>query len=164
MPRDTPVCLLPDELARRDAVLDALPDAEWTHLACHGEFNRHAPHLSALMLTDGKLTLAELQQCRLRMRLAVLASCWSSTAAVLPGNEMVCLPGAFLRAGARAVLASLWELDDKTNFRFMRDYYPAALRDGPVDGLAAVQRAWARSPEREKRMALRWAAYTVYGS
>lgn len=49
---------------------------------------------------------------------------------------------AFLRAGTRSVVASLWKVDDQATAEMMRHFYRALTdgRTGPAAALAAAQR------------------------
>jgi CHAT domain-containing protein/tetratricopeptide (TPR) repeat protein len=162
--------VLKDDEASRANVTRQLESAEWAHLACHGEFDPEAPHRSRLYLgrEEGRssvLSLAEVQRLRLdRLRLAVLASCWSSSASPLPGNELVCIPAAFLRAGSSAVVASLWGVDHVTATSFMEQLYAEIARRGVAAGLARVQRRWARASSVERNATAFWGGYVAYGN
>ncbi|WP_437754610.1 CHAT domain-containing protein [Sorangium sp. So ce1389] len=162
--------ILADGDAVPGAILAALERSEWAHFACHGLFDRAQPHRSRMLVSGpdgagGEIALAEIQRKRLdRLRVAVLASCWTSGAAVLPGGELVCLPAAFLRAGARGVLAPLWMVDDVQSAVFMADFYRAAAESPPPQALARVQRAWLRSGDGRRSTAFHWAAYIHHGS
>jgi tetratricopeptide (TPR) repeat protein len=163
--------VLKDDEAGLANVTHLLESAEWAHLACHGRFEPEAPHRSCLYLgrEEGRssvLSLAKVQQLRLdRLRLAVLASCWSSSASSLPGNELVCIPAAFLRAGARAVVASLWEVDNVMALPFMKQVYAEIAHHGVAAGLARAQRRWSRAaPSAEQRAAFFWGGYLAYGN
>lgn len=162
--------VLKDDEASREDVTSRLQSTEWAHLACHGEFEPEEPHRSRLYLGREKgrssvLSLAEIQRLRLdRLRLAVLASCWSSSASALPGNELVCIPAAFLRAGASAVVAPLWKVDDATATSFMKQLYVEIARHGVAAGLARVQSSWARAPAAEQNATAFWGGYVAYGN
>lgn len=160
---------LEDTAARPAAVLDALEKTEWAHFACHGIFDRAEPHRSRLLVggdgtTAGEVSLADIQLRSLgHLRMAVLAACWTASTAVLPGAEQVCLPAAFLRAGAKAVMAPLWQVDDTTSLAFMKDFYTAAASVSTPRALADLQRSWLRSGDEERSLAFHWAAYQHHG-
>jgi CHAT domain-containing protein len=94
-----------------------------------------------------------------RVELVVLAACWSTEAAVLPGNELVCFPAAFLDAGAGAVLGSLWEIPDAASCEFQDGFYGEATKTSPARALAAIQSRWAA----EGRPVFEWASYQLFG-
>ena len=60
---------------------------------------------------------------QLPARLAVLSSCRSGGGRILSGEGVQGLCGAFLSAGVRAVVATLWPVDDRTTSRLMELFY-----------------------------------------
>ncbi len=154
----TRLVALEDEHARREAVMQALPEAELAHFACHGEFHREVPHRSGLALHEDWLTLEDLQQLNMeRLRLVVLGACWGASTAVLPGREMVSLPVTFLRRGAESVIAALWKVGDAASLELARALYAGLGKADPVEALARVQREWCRERRPEQ-----WAPYVAY--
>jgi tetratricopeptide (TPR) repeat protein len=122
-------CDADDVLLADDAtiarVLDDAPLASMIHFACHGRFTRDNPHGSGLRLADGWLTLRQIGALRLRCRLAVLSGCETGLNLVSAGDELLGLLRVFLTAGADAVLASLWRVDDEHTVAFMTRFYQA---------------------------------------
>jgi hypothetical protein len=136
-----------------------LETADFAHFACHGIFNPLDPFRSGLLLKDRWLTIDELARVRsLRLDRVVLASCWSAITTVLPGREMISLPGAFLRIGARCVVSSLWRVEDPASPVFMKRLYSWFARCPAVEALAGAQRVFWRA----HRPTRQWAAYTVW--
>ena len=66
---------------------------------------------------------------KLDARLAVLSSCATASGRILSGEGVQGLCTAFLSAGVPAVLATLWEVEDRTTARFMDRFY-AGLSSG----------------------------------
>jgi tetratricopeptide (TPR) repeat protein len=150
------------------------------HLACHGTFNGADPLRSALEIGPGEQlsAAAVLQRLRLRADLVTLSACRSGVSAVLRGDEPLGLVRAFLGAGARAVLVTLWPVEDASARLLMERLYQALLEDpqrSPGAALQAAQR-WLRAltPDQLARLipgapALQcadpaiWAAYVVIG-
>ena len=111
------------------------------HLATHGYFDRLNPLFSWLELepdeiNDGQLEVHEILEMRLDAQLITLSACQTALAgglvADLPvGDEFVGLTRAFLSSGGRSVLATLWEVDDRSSVQLMRHFY-SQLSDDPV--------------------------------
>src|SRR5207302_10444138 len=103
------------------------------HLATHAVFSKFNPMLSALDLEpggseDGKLQVHEILDLRLNASLVTLSACDTARASgyfseAPAGGELVGLTHAFLFAGSRSVLATLWEVDDQSTARLMRGFY-----------------------------------------
>jgi hypothetical protein len=123
----------PDPLIRKgnDARIDvyrAAADADVVHLACHGFHLSDYPDFSGLRLsgptgTPAMLWYSDVADTRLTASLVVLGACHAGTGEVLSGSEYIGLPGALLAAGAKSVLAPLWEVDDEITARMMESFY-----------------------------------------
>jgi tetratricopeptide (TPR) repeat protein len=99
--------------ATREAVLAALPDHSWLHLACHGIQHQADASRSAFLLHDQPLTLAALTQLSLPdMDLAYLAACQTAAGDLRLPDEGLHLAGVLQLAGYRHVLATLWNISD----------------------------------------------------
>src|SRR5262249_873514 len=86
--------------------------------------------------------------------------CWSSTATVLPGREMIGLPMTFLRKGVRFVVASLWQVNDASSPAFVRQLYSAFPEGGCPEALAQTQRTWWEDEWKPST----WAGYMAFAS
>jgi CHAT domain-containing protein len=113
----------------------------WLHLACHGEFDLDDPLRSWLEIGPGeRLSAAEvLDEFVLDAELVVLSACRSGISRVLRGDEPMGLVRAFLSAGARAVLVTLWPVEDSSARMLMEHFYSALLAGS--DPSAALREA-----------------------
>jgi CHAT domain-containing protein len=97
------------------------------HIATHAQFVPGRPEDSFLVLGTGdKLTIPQIQtlQDLGDVQLVVLSAC--ETALGGPdqdGVEISGLSSYFLNAGAKAVMASLWTVDDASTSQLMRSFY-----------------------------------------
>ena len=71
---------------------------------------------------DYILTMADVLQAKLRARLVVLRCCQSARGEI-KAEGVVGIARAFLGAGARSVLVSLWALEDEATLEFMKRFY-----------------------------------------
>jgi CHAT domain-containing protein len=102
------------------------------HLATHGSFNIGTPDESFLIFGDGdRLTLREIETWALKgVDLVVLSACETGVGGKLgDGTEVLGLGYQFQNAGARAVIASLWTVDDGGTQKLMDAFY-ANLKKG----------------------------------
>ena len=141
------------------------------HLATHGYFNKLNPLLSGVMLepdaqNDGRLEVHEILELKLNAQLVTLSACDTALgsgyfAEVPAGDDLVGLTRAFLFAGSPSVLASLWEVNDRSAPQLMRSFY-SQLRDGDkATALAKAQREMrARGLYRHPYY---WGAFTLVG-
>ena len=99
--------------ATRQAVLDALPGYSWLHLSCHGFQHPDDASLSAFLLDDQRLTLADLAALDLRETdLAYLSACQTAAGDLELLDEARHLAAALQLTGYRHVLATLWSISD----------------------------------------------------
>jgi CHAT domain-containing protein len=78
---------------------------------------------SALRLYDGWLTAADVLALDLSDSLVTLSVCESGRSDGLRGDEVLGLTRAFLGAGARALLVTLWLIEDEVSASVMTDLY-----------------------------------------
>ncbi|MEZ4388180.1 MAG: CHAT domain-containing tetratricopeptide repeat protein [Candidatus Krumholzibacteriia bacterium] len=126
------------------------------HLATHGIFNEERPQYSGLVLApgpgdDGFLDVATIFALDLPCEQVVLSACSSALGQNIDGEGLVGFVSGFLYAGARSVVAALWDVAGDGTARFMRDYYGRLVADGAAasraDALAAARRDLATSAE-----------------
>lgn len=130
------------------------------HVACHGFFSEDGPWAGGLRLGDAWLSLPEIYTLRGTADLVVLSGCETGRGTVYSGDEWVGLVRGFLQAGARSVVASLWEVHDRSAVALMEDFYSSLASGVPVGrALAEAQRA----ARRKDRLAIRWAPFLLIG-
>ena len=119
--------------------------------------------------TAGVLTAAEIADLDLRgVRLVVISACRSGLGQPLTGEGLLGLRSAFSAAGARTVVASLWDVSDEATAFWMQSFY-AALRARNGDVLEAARDA-TRAARGSARMTNRtetaysWGAFVVAGA
>ncbi|MFN8484503.1 MAG: CHAT domain-containing tetratricopeptide repeat protein [Anaerolineae bacterium] len=144
--------------AKSPVLAEAAPGARWLHFACHGQFRPEAPLESFLETGAGeRLTaLQVLQGWRLRADLVTLSACETGVSQILRGDEPMGLVRAFLYAGARAALVSLWPVEDLPTFLLMRRFYQSLSAADTADPAAALRdaQAWLRSLTAGEALAL----------
>jgi CHAT domain-containing protein/tetratricopeptide (TPR) repeat protein len=146
--------------ANRDAVLQAdLEGFRYIHFATHGLVDARYPGLSALVLSqfdeqgrplDGFLRLNDIYNLKLGADLVVLSACETALGREIRGEGLIGLTQGFMTAGARTVVASLWQVPDRATAELMRQFYGYMLNDGLTPAAAlrkaqldsAAQRRW----------------------
>ena len=101
--------------AKKTALYQQAPDYQALHFSCHGEFEPDAPLESVLHIgPDETLTGHEIiDHLRLNCDLVTLSACESGLSKVQRGDELYGLLRAFLYAGAPAIIATLWRVDER---------------------------------------------------
>lgn len=120
--------------AIKEQLLAIASQYRWLHFACHGTFDLREPLHSYLELgPDQRLSATEIiEHLRLRAELVTLSACRSGTTRVLRGDEPMGLVRAFLRAGGRAVLMTLWPVEDLGSRLLMERFYTVLQGGGPT--------------------------------
>lgn len=125
--------LLLGDQATREALLESLSAASLVHLAAHGRVDAGDPRRTGLVLSGGELlTVPDILELELDADLAVLSACSTARGAVFAGEGVQSLAQAFLRAGARSVVASLWQVDDASTAALMQAFYARLFAGDPV--------------------------------
>lgn len=106
------------------ARLGALMHAEVAlHIATHAEALNEPDAIPHLLLTDGALTLSDIDSIRCSAPLVILSTCSSGEGAVYIGEGAMSLGNAFLRGGAQAVVQTLWPVDDQATSEVLERMY-----------------------------------------
>ncbi|MEO1574643.1 MAG: CHAT domain-containing protein [Pseudomonadota bacterium] len=145
--------------------------ADVVHIAGHAVFDARLDDGAVLILGstdddqssgDGLLHPRDIAALDRPARLTVLSACSSARSTSSVGAPVNHLAGAFLASGSRAVLASLWDVDDAVTAVVMEQFY-ARLAQGmrPHEALHATKMALASQPGWNRTSF--WAPWVIYG-
>jgi len=154
-------------------------DADYVHLAAHGQLNETAPQFSRIYLApsdageeeaagdalssrvDGLLETREVWSLRLENAdLVVLSACQTQLGDLSAGDELVGLGRAFIYAGTPTLVASLWSVEDESTEYLMTRFY-GYLQEGQPKG-AALRQAKLDTMETYSSP-YHWSAFTLIG-
>jgi CHAT domain-containing protein/tetratricopeptide (TPR) repeat protein len=158
--KGVPVKLLMGAEANEAAVRASISSSRVIHFATHGLLQDQRPFESYLALgrrspetyDDGRLTVREVYDLKLHADLVVLSTCRTAGGPVT-GDGIDGMTRAFLFAGARSVLATLWDVADEPTQRLTARFYSylaqgqppsRALRRSQLDLLSALRRGQVR--------------------
>ena len=116
---------LTGERATKAEVLRRINSVVLVHIAAHGRSGTGDIILSfyqASRSEDILLTMHDILNLKLRARLVVLSCCHSGRGEV-KAEGVVGIARAFLGAGARAVVVTLWAINDKATQEFTKHFY-----------------------------------------
>ena len=140
-----------DEAFTYDSLDQALQrGSPWVHLASHFRLHPGTDADSFLVLGDGStLTVRQIRRGELELTgvdLLVLSACDTAVGPRADGVELEGLAVVAQNAGARAVLASLWPVDDASTAHWMARFYGELQKDGigHAEALQATQLAFLR--------------------
>jgi CHAT domain-containing protein len=134
------------------------------HFATHGKFNTDDPLRSGLYLAkgndgDGVLTVSDLYTLRWDVDLVTLSACETALGKVANGDDVIGLTRGFLYAGARSIVASLWEVDDAATEQLMVSFYRNQQNH---DKREALRLAQIETRKKYPQPAF-WAAFQIVG-
>jgi CHAT domain-containing protein len=159
--------------ANRAAVLGAdLRDYRYVHFATHGVVDARYPGLSALALSqfddagapqDGFLRLHDIFDLKLAADVVVLSACETALGRDVRGEGLIGLTQGFMYAGARSLVASLWQVPDRATAELMSRFYGYLLNDGlaPSEALRRAQTSLAA--ELRFRDPFFWGGFVLLG-
>ena len=163
------------EAATKTAALKESEQADVLHFACHGWLDPKMPLSSGLILSqpealgkkateqdNGLLQAFEIFKLKLKAELVVLSACQTGLGTEIRGEGLIGLTRAFTYAGAKSVLVSLWEINDKSTSEFMQAFYQV-LREGKSKDKALQLAIKKMSKQGKWRHPFFWSAFSLVG-
>ena len=154
--------------ATKDRVLSRLDSVSLVHLAAHGCRETGEIILSPNVADaerpkeeDFLLTKADVLGVQLRAKLVVLSCCYSGRGEI-KAEGVVGIARAFLGAGARSVIASLWALSDEATLEFMKHFYEHLAEGKKASKSLHQAMKWMRESE-EFNAVQHWAPFVLIG-
>jgi len=139
------------------------------HIAAHGIFDAREPRLSGLQLAsdpegneDGLLMMIEVLGLQIKADLVVLSGCRTALGKRVLGEGVIGLPWAFLYAGARSVIVSLWAVNDASTARLMENFYRNLVSKG-LDKAESLRQAKIELLQGDYPAPQHWAPFILIG-
>jgi CHAT domain-containing protein/tetratricopeptide (TPR) repeat protein len=154
------------------AMSDELSNFRYVHFATHGYLDSSRPDLSAIVLSlvdqngnpqDGFLRSHDIFKLKLPAELVVLSACETGLGKDVKGEGLIGLTRGFMYAGARRVIVSLWNVNDKATASLMEQVYTGMLKTHktPAASLRAAQVEMLR--QKQWQSPYYWAAFVIQG-
>jgi len=141
---------LSGDASERNLSTTDLQEFGYIHIATHGFVNEKSPGMSGLYFYplkdnqyDNILYMGEIYHLHLNAQLVVLSACETGLGKVASGEGVLGFSRAFVLAGARNLLLSLWQVNDASTTGLMARFYnyhliegrslPDALRQAKLD-------------------------------
>ena len=156
--------------ATKAEVMKRMSSVDLIHIAAHGNkltgeialSPNHGWTSKFPQEKDFILKMSDVQAANLRARLVVLSCCHSGRGKILKREGVVGIARAFLAAGARSVLVSLWAIDDKATMAFMKSFYQQ-LKEGKTACAAVHQSIKSLRESNEFSEMRHWAPFQLIG-
>jgi CHAT domain-containing protein/tetratricopeptide (TPR) repeat protein len=171
-PRRTNLRALDFKASRATATSAVLGSYRYVHFATHGYIDSERPDLSAIVLSlvdregnaqDGFLRAHDIYNLDLPAELVVLSACQTGLGKNIKGEGLVGLTRGFMYAGARRVVVSLWNVNDKATAELMRLFYRGMLKQGLTPAAALRQAQSEMSRHSVWHSPYYWAAFVLQG-
>ena len=155
--------------ATKDEVLRRISSVALVHIAAHGKMETGeialAPNTTRSSVNPARedylLTMKDVLKAQIRARLVVLSCCHSARGEV-KSEGVVGIARAFLGAGARSVLVSLWAIDDEATMEFMKVFYRQLVNGKSAS--EALNKAMKSMRESDRFSAAKyWAPFVLIG-
>jgi|1186.fasta_scaffold00161_1 tetratricopeptide (TPR) repeat protein len=150
----------PHSTVRR--VAEELEGASTAHFACHGVVRADNPMFSGLRLSDGLLTVQELELRDLAPYRVVLAACESSADIAYTGGELLGFVSALVARGTAGVLGSIQLVPDDATVGFMVRLHEELQGDATL--AAALHSARGSLDLEDAADLVNWCGFTAYGA
>lgn len=171
-PRNSSIKVLDFRASRTTAMSEELSKYRYVHFATHGYLDKTRADLSAIVLSmvdqqgkplDGFLRAHDIYNLKLPAELVVLSACETGLGKDVTGEGLEGLTRGFMYAGARRVVVSLWNVNDKATAALMQRMYNGMLREDktPAAALRAAQIEMLRTKQWESPYY--WAAFVMQG-
>jgi len=157
-------CYLEDEAAIARLIEEA-PGSPIIHLATHGHSRMDAPNFSSVLLADGRFNAIDAFSLDLKdCELVTLSGCETGLALIGGGDEQLGLGRAFLAAGAKTLVMSLWPVEDNATNELMQLFYQNLLRgESKVEALKNAQCTLLHRSGSSYTHPYYWAAFRLVG-
>ena len=157
---------LEDKAATRAAFFQQAEQFSLLHLSTHAG-SRSTEEQPFIAFYDSLLWMSELYQLHLPADLVVLSACQTNTGELAGGEGVLGLGRGFFYAGARSVVASLWNLNDRHTSQIINAFYQQ-MEEGVPKSLALQQAklAFLNDPDIPafQKSPYFWAGLTFYGN
>lgn len=149
-----------------------LRDYRMVHFATHAVLDTQRPSLSGIVLSlfdeqgrpqPGYLRAIDIYGMDLSAELVTLSACQTAVGREFKGEGMIGLSRAFMQAGTKRVVASLWKVDDSATAALMAEFYKEMFTNGKRPA-AALREAQIRISQKKRwRSPYYWAGFVLQG-
>ncbi len=168
-----PLKLLTGASATKDKFLELYEDYPVIHLSTHGVPAKNDPGIIQLAFSPGAdagggsnnmLSMYEVLNMRLGSSLVVLSACRTGHGNINHSQGSLSLSWAFMKAGARSSVISLWDVNDYASSHIMNTFY-SLLAQGvsKPEALRSARLEYLRSHDELMQHPFYWAGFQYYG-
>jgi CHAT domain-containing protein/uncharacterized protein HemY len=158
---------LREQATETNAKLPGIKEFDYIHFSCHGILGDGFQGLVLSQIPgsheDGYLTLNEIMNCDYHAKLVVLSACRTGKGKMERAEGVSGLTRAVMYAGTPAVVASLWDVDDKATKELMVRFYKYLLEKNSNKEEALRQAKLDLIKSKKYASPVHWSAFVMYG-
>jgi CHAT domain-containing protein len=172
VPAGDSLVLLDGDARKSNIIGENLADFRYLHFATHGMVDPDIPALSSLVFSrfneqggsmDGHLQLHDIYRLDVNAELVVLSACGTGLGQDVDGEGLVGLTQAFMYAGAKRMLVSLWDVPDGATAELMTRFYTQVLHHELPAPEALKLAQESMQEQRRWRDPYYWGAFVLMG-
>ena len=145
------------------------------HIASHASVHPYVYNLSGIMFStkpmpvngeDGVLVINEVSDLNIKPELVMLSACQTALGKLMPGEGVMGLNQAFIAAGAKSTLTSLWPVNDYATSLFVQNFYKKVFieKKSYIQACNEVKKDFiAGKFGEELKQPVYWAPFIYYG-
>lgn len=154
------------------AISSEVRRSEIVHFATHSFLDSKQPELSGIVLTsfdrngatkNSFMTLPDIYSLDLSADLVVLSACETALGKDVKGEGLVGVAHSFMSAGAKSVVASLWNVDDRATAVLMGEFYKGMLEKGMTPSAALRAAKLKMMHDKQWSAPYYWAGFVLQG-
>jgi len=148
-----------------------IPQAGIIHLAMHGNTDLQNPMKAGITFQkeklgreDGFLNFYEIMNLPLKSRMAVLSACETATGKEFKGEGVYHIARGFTYAGCPTLVASLWQIDDRSTATIVNSFYTEIKAGENIDeSIAKSKRAYLQQADEYTAHPRYWSGMILIG-
>lgn len=157
--------------ATKAQFLEVAGQARVIHLATHARADNRMGEYAWLAFNEIKDTLdnellymGEIYSLALNADLVVLSACETGAGQLLRGEGIMSLARAFVYAGAKSIVTTLWSVDDSETATIMKDFYKNMKKGVPrSEALGQAKRGYLKAQKGDRAHPYFWAGIIGIG-
>ena len=156
--------------SEKNLISSDLKNFKYIHIASHGFIDKKRPELSGIFLSpvnnpgyDNILYTSEIYNLELNAELITLSACETALGKIAEGEGLLGFSRAFLYAGAKNVMLSLWKVNDISTSNLMTAFYSNLLDKGMSLPAALAKSKKDLIKQKEYSHPFYWAPFVLIG-
>ena len=160
------------EQAKEKKFIEVAHQYQLLHIASHGIMDNQNPDYSFIAFTEQAdsienevLYVSEIYNMHLNADLIVLSACQTAGGKLYRGEGLLSIAHAFMYAGAKSIIASLWNVDDEQTPDLMEKFYTALCQGhSKAKAIQKAKVAYLKDADHFKAHPYYWSGFMVIGN